>query len=154
MVGRGSARRAPLVLIVLLVLAASSAANAGTPGPRGGGTPADVTRLFVHAAVQRQHPARAWGIVAPALKIDTTRAEWNAGWMRVVPVLWPTPLLVRTATLVHRPSSLLLHVGLRARGERTDGHGVFLMRLVLRHERWLVSYWGPAAAYSAPRGEG
>jgi hypothetical protein len=152
MAGRGSARRAPLVLLIVLVLAATSVAAAGTGDPRRGGTPAQITRLFVHAAVQRRNPSRAWGIVAPAIKVDTTRAEWNAGTMRVVPVLWPTPLLVRTAMLVRHPSSLMLHVGLRARGEQTDGHGVFLVKLVLRHERWLVSYWGPAAAYSAPRG--
>lgn len=152
MAGRGYARRALLVLVLVPVLGGGSAAAAATPGSRRGGTPEQVTRLFVHAAVQRRDPSRAWNIVAPAIKVDTSRAEWNAGTMRVVPVLWRTPLLVRTEVVVRHRSSLMLHVGLRARSERTDGHGVFLIGLVLRDRRWLVSYWGPAAAYSAPRG--
>jgi hypothetical protein len=152
MIGRGGARRATLVVPVVVVLAATVVASARAGGPRRGGTPAQVTRLFVHAAVQRRHPARAWSIASGAIKVDTTRAEWNAGWMRVVPVLCPTPLLVRTRTLAHQRSSLLLGVGLRAPGERTDGYGVFLIRLVLRRARWLVSYWGPAEAFSIPSG--
>jgi hypothetical protein len=152
MAGRGGARRALLVLLVVSALGTLSAATADARTVPRGRTPAAVTRLFVHAAVQRRHPSRAWGIVAHSIKVATTRAEWNAGWMRVVPVLCPTPLLVRTHIVAHHRGSLLLHVGLRARGEDVDGHGVFLMRLVRQHARWLVSYWGPAAAYSAPRG--
>jgi len=108
-----------------------------------------VVRLFVHTAVQRRNPSRAWSIVAPSIKVATTRKEWDAGWIRVVPVLSPRPLLVRTQVAARHRTSLLLHVGLRARGEGVDGHGVFLIGLVLRHQRWLVSYWGPAAAFSA-----
>jgi hypothetical protein len=154
MAGRGGARRALLVLLAVLALGTSSAAAAGSGSrpARRGGTPTEVIRLFVHTAVQRRNPSRAWTIVAPSIKVATTRKEWDAGWMRVVPVLAPRPLLVRTRIAARRRTSLLLHVGLRARGEGVDGHGVFLIGLVLRHERWLVSYWGPAAAFSVERG--
>jgi hypothetical protein len=139
--------------VLVLVLVASSAAPAVAPGARAAArTPAEVTRLFVHEAVQRRDPGRAWGIVAASLKADTTRTEWNAGWLRVVPVLWPTPLHVRIRPLQRHPSSLLMRVGLSGDVRSPAAQGSFLIRLVRRDGGWLVSYWGPATTFSAPRG--
>lgn len=40
---------------------------------------------FVETAVRREHAERAYGLVGPSLRGDTTRAEWREGDIPVVP---------------------------------------------------------------------
>jgi hypothetical protein len=139
---------AALRTFVLGLLAALLLATAALAAPRPRHTRPDAVHAlvvrFVHEAVQRRDPARAWELVTLAVRIRTTRADWNAGTMRVVPVLVPGPLLVETRTLERRPRTRLLLVSLHERGGLPGSAGRFLIRVVRPHARWLVSYWGPA----------
>jgi hypothetical protein len=127
------------------------------PGVRAGSSaeemPAQqVARLFIYRAVERRGPQRAWDLVTAAIRVRTSRSEWNSGTMRIVPVLSPTPLLVRLRTLERGPHRLLLLAGLRRVHALAGDEDLFLIRLVEQHRRWLVAYWGPAMLIGAPYG--
>jgi hypothetical protein len=141
---RARPRGAVLTVGVLALVAATSrpAVAAQQPEPASMRT---VVVAFVHEAVQRRHPERAWTLVTSSIRIRTTRADWNAGTMRVVPVLSPELLQVTLRVVDRKPGTVLILLGLHRRGDRlADSEGRFLIRLVRRHGRWLVDYWGPA----------
>ena len=114
--------------------------------------PGRVARLFVYRVVERRRPALAWDLVTDEIKVATSRAEWNRGTMRVVPVLSRKRLFVHLSKLERRQGELLLLVGLSSTSDAGGGRGTFMIRLVLRRRRWLVSYWGPAMLIGAPLG--
>jgi hypothetical protein len=98
---------------------------------------------FVHTAVARKNLARAWDLAAPELKRDTTREEWLAGTMRVVP--YP----VAQATVTLQVVSSFTDVAqfnvtfLPKPGTKADPQ-TFLLDLRKVDGRWLAGAWTPS----------
>jgi hypothetical protein len=97
---------------------------------------------FLDTAVARRNLARAWDLAAPELKRDTTRAEWLAGTMRVVP--YPVD---KAHVLLHVASSFTdvarLNVTFVPKpGTKADPQ-TFTIDLRNVDGRWLVSAWQP-----------
>jgi hypothetical protein len=100
---------------------------------------------FVHTAVARRNLARAWEISAPELKRNTTREEWLAGTLRVVPYpVAKAHVLLRTASSFTDAAGLDIDFVPRA---GTDAKPqTFLLELRNVDGRWLVSAWQPSEA--------
>lgn len=106
---------------------------------------------FVHTAVARRHLARAWDLAAPELKRGTTREEWLAGTMRVVPYpvheAYVRLHVVRSFTdLARLTVAFLPKAGTKARPQ------TFVLDLRDVDGRWLVSAWMPMEAVRPHRG--
>ncbi len=125
-----------LALAGCLVGAAFALEVRAAPQPPG---PEQVALSFIRSAVQRVHPERAQTLVTADIGVDTSAADWRAGFIRVVPFPYRT-VSVRLRTVERTRAHVLLAAYLRA---ATDA-GTFLIRLERVHGRWLVSYWGPA----------
>jgi hypothetical protein len=98
---------------------------------------------FVQTAVARKNLARAWDLAAPELKRDTTREEWLAGTMRVVP--FP---VAQATVMLHAVSSFTdiarFDVTFLPKSGTKIKPRTFLLDLRNVDGRWLVSAWQPA----------
>jgi hypothetical protein len=97
---------------------------------------------FVNTAVARKNLARAWDLAAPELKRGTTKDEWLAGTMRVVP--YPVD---KAQVLLHVASSFTdvaeLDVTFVPKPGTTIDPQTFVLDLSNVDGRWLVSGWQP-----------
>jgi hypothetical protein len=130
--------KAHLLAVALLVALATAVTGAATvaaspPGPQ------QVALRFIRTAVQRQHPERAKALVTWSISRGVTDADWRRGFIRVEPFPYPH-VTVRLSVVERRPRLVTLQADLRAAHDQ----GTFLITLVLRQQRWLVDYWGPA----------
>lgn len=107
---------------------------------------------FVDTAVARKNLARAWELAAPELKRGTTRREWLAGTMRVVP--YP----VQQASVSLRVGSSFTDVAqlkvafVPKPGAKADPQ-TFLLDLRNVGGSWLVSAWQPSEAVRPANGK-
>src|SRR5262249_38569933 len=86
-VGRLARNTGLLALAAVVVAAGCGSTESTPPHVKSKVQPAErrVALEFIHTAVARKNLARAWELAAPELRHDTTREEWLAGTMRVVP---------------------------------------------------------------------
>jgi hypothetical protein len=144
------ARNARLLALAAPALVAVVAACGGTASapPHVKSTVQPVERRvaleFVRTAVARKNLARAWDITAPELKHDTTREEWLAGTMRVVPYpVGDKPVLVRAVDSFADAAHFTVTIG-----------GLpFTLGLRNVGGKWLVSTWAPAGEIHPPSGK-
>jgi hypothetical protein len=106
---------------------------------------------FVHAAVARKNLARAWEISAPELRSGTTREEWLAGTLRVVP--YP---VAKASVLLQTVSSFTdvarLNVTFVPKPGTDARSQTFLLDLRNVDGSWLVSAWQPTEAVRPHKG--
>ena len=106
---------------------------------------------FVNTAVARKKLARAWEISAPELKQGTTREEWLAGTLRVVP--YP---VAKANVLLQTVSSFTdvarLNVTFVPKPGTDARSQTFLLDLRNLDGRWLVSAWQPTEAVRPHKG--
>jgi hypothetical protein len=107
---------------------------------------------FVQTAVARKHLDRAWELAAPELKRGTTRAEWLAGTLRVVP--YPVQKAQVSLRLIQSFSDSATFDITFFPHLRTDATPQ-TFRLDLRKVggRWLVSAWQPTANIRPRKGK-
>ena len=99
---------------------------------------------FVHTAVARKNLARAWDIAAPELKGGTTREEWLAGTMPVVP--YPVAKANVALRVVDSFEDVAhLNVVFTPKPGTDASQQTFELDLRNDGKRWLVSVWQPAA---------
>jgi hypothetical protein len=106
---------------------------------------------FIDTAVARRHLARAWDLAAPELKQGTTRAEWLAGTMRVVPYPVAEAQVVLTAVNSFTDRARL-NVSFLPRPDTKATPQTFTLDLRNMDGRWLVSGWAPSATVKPPKG--
>jgi hypothetical protein len=107
---------------------------------------------FVNTAVARKNLARAWDLAAPELKHDTTRDEWLAGTLRVVP--YP---VAQATVMLHAVSSFTdtarFNVTFLPKpGTKVDPQ-TFLLDLRKVGDSWLVSAWTPSERVRPKKGK-
>jgi hypothetical protein len=107
---------------------------------------------FVQTAVARKRLARAWDIAAPELKRGTTREEWLAGTLRVVP--YPVAKADAIFTVVNSfTDRAQLNVAFLPKpGTRVDPQ-TFTLDLRKVDGRWLVSAWLPTEKVRPGKGK-
>jgi predicted MFS family arabinose efflux permease len=106
-----------------------------------------VVRRFVAAAVERRNPEASFALVTPELRQGMTRAQWATGNIPVVPffdVDW-TAVSLRFSDATDG----VRYYVLRLRSKQLAA-AEFWIGLRRRGNRWLVSYFAPAARYGAP----
>jgi hypothetical protein len=97
---------------------------------------------FVRTAVARKDPARAWELTAPELKQGTTREEWLAGTMRIVP--YPVEQASIALSVVSSfTDTARLNVSFLPRSGTDAKPQTFALDLRKVDGRWLVSAWQP-----------
>lgn len=109
-----------------------------------------VLNRFVPAAVRRENPLAAYGLVTPVLRTAATRAEWARGDIPVYPYpaagrrfgAWRLEYVLRDKVGIE----LIL---LPRRGEKI-GPIAFAVDLKRIRRRWLVDNFMPAATFAAP----
>jgi hypothetical protein len=106
---------------------------------------------FIDTAVARRRLDRAWDLAAPELKRGTTRAEWLAGTMRVVPypVAKAHVVLAVVSSYTDRArlnASFVPRPGTKAKPQ------TFTLDLRNVDGRWLVSAWQPSETIRPPKG--
>jgi hypothetical protein len=114
---------------------------------------------FVKTAVMREHATRqtllqAWKLTGPKLRQGTTLREWLAGTSSVVP--FPDGAVAPGLKIDHSyANDALLELALYPK-KATSGvpPGVFLIGLHRYGSKWLVDYWAPHGASSAPAADG
>lgn len=110
---------------------------------------------FVPTAVQRHHPAAAWALAAPALRVGTSLSDWRRGNLPV----YPYPAAGNRFhywTFSYRDGREVgVELQLHSRRPARIGPITFKVSLVPRGGRWLVSSFMPAATFApvgaAPR---
>ena len=114
---------------------------------------------FVKTAVMREHASRqtlmeAWRLTGPKLRQGTTLGEWLAGTSSVVP--FPDGAVAPGLKIDHSyADDALLELALYPKRATTGvPPGVFLIGLHRYGARWLVDYWAPHGASSAPAASG
>ena len=114
---------------------------------------------FVKTAVMREHASRqtlmeAWKLTGPKLRQGTTLGEWLAGTSSVVP--FPDGAVAPGLKIDHSyANDALLELALYPKKATTGvPPGVFLIGLHRYGALWLVDYWAPHGASSAPAASG
>src|SRR5206468_11868359 len=69
---------------MLALAAPAGAATPRIPQPELGQI-RTLLRAFIPAAIGRHHPARAWALAAPKMRIGSTQADWRQGNLPVFP---------------------------------------------------------------------
>ena len=108
----------------------------------------EVVRRFVATAVERQDPEASFDLVAPELHQGLTKAQWATGYIPIVPVQdvdWATSSLRFSDT-----AGGVRYYILRVRSNQLASEVEFWIGLTRRRDRWLVSYFAPAAKYGPP----
>jgi hypothetical protein len=107
---------------------------------------------FIRTAVARKHLDRAWDLAAPELKQGTTRAEWLAGTLPVVPYPVEKAQVVPHVVQSFSDRAVFdvtffphLRSGATPQSFRLD------LRKVGGH--WLVSAWQPSATIRPHKGK-
>jgi hypothetical protein len=105
-----------------------------------------IAQQFVLEAVGRENMHRAWDIAAPALKVDTSRADWDKGENTIV-----TPYPVdhaRWALDYSYRNKVGLQVAVYPKRKAHIGAMVFYIELTRAHReghsKWLVDQWLPS----------
>ena len=107
---------------------------------------------FVHTAVARKNLARAWELAAPELKRGTTRKEWLAGTMRVVPYPVAQANVFVTVVSSYTDTARLDITFLPKPGTKAEPQ-TFALDLRKVDGRWLASAWTPSATVRPPKGK-
>ncbi len=94
---------------------------------------------FVPAAVGRHNPAAAWGLAAPELRADTTRAEWARGDLPVPPYPVHAGPTHEWVLLYSIHDLVLLELGLRPSPQSKIGNAAFVVTMRRVRGRWLVA---------------
>ena len=107
-----------------------------------------VADAFIRTAVLRRRPVCSFDLVTPRFRQGLTQAEWASGDIPVQPFLTHYPDRLRTDTTpgVNLPRERSTWVALAAEDAPA---ALFELVVVLRKDRWLVDYWGPAVVAPA-----
>lgn len=103
---------------------------------------------FVPAAVERQHPLRAYELATPGFRAGTSRAQWALGELPVQPYL-ARGRQFHGITFVHRIGRrIVFELMLQPRPDSKLGAISFSVERV--RGRWLVDAFAPSATFAPP----
>jgi hypothetical protein len=113
----------------------------------------EAANVFLHAAVKRDHPERAWEVVHPELREGYTKASWATGDIPVVPY----PVDAAIYRLDYSRANLVgWKVSVYPPKGSTQQAMTFYMDVTLsgsgEERRWRVSNWSPASILSSASG--
>jgi hypothetical protein len=109
----------------------------------------DVAVRFIDTAVRREHVEDSWKITDASMKAGFTRGEWAKGNIPAPPFPADSPRYAPYHVLYSFPADVALTFALLPEHDHPEyGPASFIVELVNRHGRWLVSSFTPASSGS------
>jgi hypothetical protein len=111
-----------------------------------------VARRFIQTAVARKNLPEAYGLVTQALKQGQSLKSWNTGNIAVVP--YPVDAIKYAPMKIDfsYPNEAQIQVALLPKAGANVKSQLFIMALVRRNGKWLVSSWVPKSSPMVPNG--
>jgi hypothetical protein len=111
-----------------------------------------VARRFIQTAVARKNLPEAYGLVTQALKQGQSLKSWNTGNIAVVP--YPVDAIKYAPMKIDfsYPNEAQIQVALLPKAGAKVKSQLFIMALVRRNGKWLVSSWVPKSSPMVPNG--
>jgi hypothetical protein len=111
-----------------------------------------VARRFIQTAVARKNLPEAYGLVTQALKQGQSLKSWNTGNIAVVP--YPVDAIKYAPMKIDfsYPNEAQIQVALLPKAGAKVKSQLFIMALVRRSGKWLVSSWVPKSSPMVPNG--
>jgi hypothetical protein len=119
-------------------------APASCKAPKLDGDPVMTAMVFIHAAVERANPQTGFALASPALRGDTTCADWARGNVPIREYLQVDWGMAQYRVETRAAGQLLLKVFLASSKLKDERPGVFLLELHHVGADWRVGYFGPS----------
>jgi hypothetical protein len=134
---------------VLAAAAPSAAAQQPTIPPQDLHQIRALLRQFVPAAVDRDHPERAWALAAPSMREGSTRADWRKGNLPV----FPFPAEARGFGILPvtvEPDDITFELMVRPKPGADAGMQVFSTEVQRIDGKWRVAAMTTRAEFAPP----
>jgi hypothetical protein len=121
----------------------AGASAASCRAPQVGADPVKTAVTFIHAAVERTNPGAGFALATPALRGETTCADWAKGNVPLKPYRHIDWNMSQYRVEARGTSQIVLQV-LLASSAQPEKPRVFVLELHQVGAQWRVGYWGPA----------